>query len=209
MSLSARSIRGPQPFPSSGFPSHPHTAMRYVATLLIALMAAGCASGSASIPRSASSTSQERTDFDLPESSGSLETTRRGTVTSETIALPPEEAWKLLVQVYSDLKLPVNTVDTRARLLGVQYQRLQQINGKRARSYFDCGLEYVTGGRDLYVQARTQLEPSQTGGTLARTQVDAYAKSNEGSGGVRCSSTGALETLIGNALQTAAHRQQP
>lgn len=176
----------------------------------MALLLTGCASGSSRIPESASSTSQEKIHFELPDAGfGSIETTRRGTVSSDAIPLSVDETWPLLLQVYTALKLPVTTVDSKARLVGVNNKRLHQINGKRARSFFDCGLEYVTAGRDLYVLVRTQLEPNASKGTLARTQVDAYAKSNEGSGGVRCASTGALEILIATELQKAVQAQQP
>lgn len=178
-------------------------------TLTLALALTGCASGPPSIPASAGANRPERIDIEMPTAGGNVTTqsvdiVRRGTVTSEALALPVAQAWPLLLEIYADLKLPMETVDAESYVVGINNRRVSQINGKRVRSYFDCGLSYVTGGRDIYVVARTQLSAHPSGGTLARTQVEAYAKSNESSGGVRCSSTGALETLIAERLQRAA-----
>lgn len=65
-------------------------------------------------------------------------------------------------------------------------------------------LTHAPGARDVYVLVRTQLTPGPSGGTMAQTQVQAFGRSNESSGGVACSSNGALETAIADRLRNLA-----
>lgn len=180
--------------------------MRTILALFLAALPA-CASGS-SVPASAGSNRPERVEVEMPGADGSIgfssvDVTRRGSVSAVPLALGRAEAWPLLLKVYTDLGLPVNTADRNSFTAGVTNARIHRIAGKPIRAYFDCGLSYVTGGRDVYVLARTQLSENPAGGTLARTQVEGFAKSNEGSGGTRCASTGALESLIEERLREA------
>lgn len=182
--------------------------MKPVPLLGIALLAAGCASGVSSV----STSNAPRTEAVSMDGIG---TTNLGTggmilsrdagIATAKLAGAPDRVWSVLADLYGELGLPVNTIDTDKHLIGAVRQRVRTIAGKRLDPFFTCGGSYFGNGTyDIYVTVRTQLAPGEGGGTTARTQAQAEASDPGGRRKVPCSSTGELEQLIGQKLAEKA-----
>jgi hypothetical protein len=133
-----------------------------------------------------------------------LELSRDAAIVTHELALPPERAWPVLVQTYAALEIPVNGADESGRVLAATDQRLRRIGGRPLTVFFRCSGAYenLAATGDVYVSARTQLLPAQSGGgTQARTEVSAIAQARSGTGSrVACASTGILERTINDKL---------
>lgn len=137
--------------------------------------------------------------------SSTLELSRDAAIVSYALAQTPERAWPLLVQTYADLEIPVSTADESGRTLAATHQKVKRIGGRPMTVFFRCSGAYenLAATGDVYVSARTQLAPGESGGTQARTEVSAWAQSRTGSRAT-CASTGILERTIGEKLREVA-----
>lgn len=118
---------------------------------------------------------------------------------------PLESGWTRVSQAYAALKIPVTTIDSARHLIGAQNAVVRnRLAGARVSQWLTCGYTPIgTPRADAYVVYLTMLtEVRPTGATsAARTIVTAIAQPEDGTTtGVQCSSTGALERRLAQAL---------
>lgn len=174
--------------------------------LPLALLLAGCVTASRDIP----STETERvvTSIGMPAGGTVLvESQREGNITRTLLDAPPEVVWSALQQVQVDMRIPVNVVDTRTRITGMQEERLQRVLGRRPSWWLDCGAGLTGNHADQYEVTATllnQVFPAGEGRAEVRTRFEASAKDRAHSNNaVRCTTTGRLERQIAEALRAA------
>lgn len=130
-------------------------------------------------------------------------------VSSHLVTLPLEAAWGALPDVYRELGIRGEVLDTDRRLFGVRSQTESgRLAGVRLSSYFDCG----SGNGGLPIANTYRLDIAaishvrEVGGrTEVMTSVTAEATSQTLSGPeVRCRTTGQLEDRISELVTQRA-----
>lgn len=121
------------------------------------------------------------------------------------MTLPLDAAWARVSQAYAALKLPVTTIDSTRHLIGAQNAVVRnRLAGDRLSRWLSCGDTPIGMPRaDSYVVYLTMLTEVRPVGSAsaARTIVTAKAEPSDGTtSGVQCSSTGALEQRLREAL---------
>ena len=131
----------------------------------------------------------------------------RADVTASVVPLnaPLENGWARVSRAYAALKLPVTTIDTARHLIGAQSAAVRnRLAGARLSQWLSCGYTPIgTPRADAYVVYLTMLTEVRPAGatSAARTIVTATAEPEDGTtSGVQCSSTGALERRLAQAL---------
>ncbi len=133
----------------------------------------------------------------------------RGVVTDRVDA-PVEAVYKAVARVYSDLEIPVTLQDATEGVVAAEGFRLTRIDGRRPNRWVDCGTD-IAGpvANDSYVTATvaTFVETQASGGTAVHTQVEASAQRRDSATGeLHCTTTGRLEALILERIQTRLPR---
>jgi len=121
------------------------------------------------------------------------------------LKLPLDAGWARVSQAYAALKLPITTIDSARHLIGAQNAVLRnRLAGDRPSHWLSCGDTPIGAPRaDSYVVYLTMLTEVRPVGSAsaARTIVTAIAEPSDGTtSGVQCSSTGALEQRLREAL---------
>lgn len=119
----------------------------------------------------------------------------------------PDEVWKALLVVYSDLEIPATTVvPTKRQLSGRIARAPRKLDGERMHVYLDCG-SGLTGPRadsyDVALVVRSAVLPAAGDSTAIFTALSASATSRGGTNGapVNCVTTGQLERRIASAVR--------
>lgn len=116
-----------------------------------------------------------------------------------------EAVWAALPRAYGEMQLPAGPASRGSLEFTTPQLRVQdQLYGRANSDFIDCGV--VDGGRrledhgEVMLAMITRLEPGE-GGTVVRTQVDAYARRRDvASDPVSCTSKGVLEEAVVAAL---------
>lgn len=121
------------------------------------------------------------------------------------LAMPTDQVWKVLPAAFDSISMPVTRLDPRTHTIGNEGLKIRQRLGKTPLSrYFDCGTTQIGANADsyeLYIVLLVQVTPSGTGSRLT-TQLNASARPLTFSQGYSaCSSRGALETRLLNAIK--------
>lgn len=130
-------------------------------------------------------------------------------VRSDVFEAPSDQVWLAITSVYSDLGLPLNSVNENTRLAGTVRARIRSVGGHNIAEFFNCGGGFGNAASryNVYVTTATQATPTGTNSTAVRTVVSAIGKSNTQDVEVTCNTTNALEKLIADGV--AARLKQP
>lgn len=127
--------------------------------------------------------------------------------TEAAVPVPPDQVWKILAAVYTDLGLEVNFREAANFRLGSCYQRVRTRLGKeRLSTFVDCGSTRSVPNADQYEVAMTVLttvRPNSSGTSSLFTFVIGVGLDNSGaaSGRIWCYSQGALEDRIRSGVE--------
>lgn len=176
--------------------------MRGIALLFLSLVSSACASAA---PGGVPATREDRNTVAITGGSAGLnmQLSRDATITAGVIAASPDSVWAAVPRVFAQLELPVTGVNTNSRVLTATGQRLRRIGGRSVSTYFECPGPYgnAAGSSDVYVTVTTQVLPGETAGTsTVRTELAAHARSNTSGRQVPCTTKGALEKRLMEAL---------
>ena len=122
------------------------------------------------------------------------------------IPAPVDSAWRALRAAYEQLGIPAATIEPGSDLLGNDAFSVQgRLGDQRLATYFNCGSNLageVANTARLHINIFSQLT-THADGALLRTRAQASARSSQGASAdpVLCSSTGRLESWIGNAVR--------
>lgn len=121
-----------------------------------------------------------------------------GSEARAAVQFPAAAAWQALPRVYSDLAIPIETLDPAHRfIVGVVSARRVFANRSLSR-FLDCGSTVMGPNADAYnvrLHLQTQVDSTGVAEATVRTLVSATAASDGGIT-VRCASRGDLERLI-------------
>lgn len=171
------------------------------ATVLPALFALACASGSPRTPQPGERQSVASLQVREHGPILNLRTSDDVAVVHDTVSGRPADLFTLLPTVYESLDVPVSTLDEEAKTLGVLEVRARgEFAGERISRWLDCGTSItgdVAGQRDVYVTLLTQVESLEgTGGSGVSVHLSGYAVQS-GQGHQRnCRTRGRLERRI-------------
>jgi hypothetical protein len=166
------------------------------------------------------------TRIDMPKGSITIDNVRSAPASAAfEVAAPVDRAFDLLPGIYDALGVPINTVVSEVRTVGVRDGRVTRRLGKVPLSRFvACGPDLIgTDRADTYAVTLTVIsQVSETGGAEAAaagraagiaprstvsTQVMATARPISVSGDpVQCSSTGRLERAIRDSVVARARQ---
>lgn len=168
-----------------------------VARLACLLVLAGCASAATPSSRPQDTrgevTGGRTYAVDVTPTSGGAESPLDASV---------DAAWDALPRAYATLGLEGAVLSADQHLFGTPRAVVapNRIGGQALPRLFDCGTgpagPHAATWR-IRMAVRTQLVPRDGGGTSVRTEIQATARSPEGTGGpVRCADTGRLPGMI-------------
>jgi hypothetical protein len=120
---------------------------------------------------------------------------------SDILRVSPDSVWMALPIVYERLGIETEFADRRGQQIGNTRFYPSRIDGKRMSQYLECGYGVTTSNNaDTYrvtMYMVTSIQPSDAGGTLVQTTIDASAKPREVSGNpVTCTTRRTLEGRI-------------
>ncbi len=121
-----------------------------------------------------------------------------GSEARAAVQFPAAAVWRALTQVYSELPIPVETVDPAHRFLAGAVTARRAFANRSLSNFIDCGSTVVGPNANSYnVRMQVQSQVDSVGSTEAsvRTLVTSTAAS-DGGNTVRCASSGDLERLI-------------
>jgi hypothetical protein len=114
------------------------------------------------------------------------------------------EVWAILPAVFEQLGIEATRVDSGEGVIGNPSFRTRRIEGRRLSEYLDCGRAFGREYADQYsvtLGVLVQVLPTQRGGTVVRTVLDAYARDpGQGGNSVHCITWGSLERRIGELV---------
>ncbi len=124
---------------------------------------------------------------------------------SKEIAVPVAEAWRVLPQVYEDLKIGLSYRNDGTRTLGAEgFKARRRIGELRMEKLLDCGATTGPNAETFNIVANivTAIATGPKGGTLVTTTFTATGSSpfQASSVAVRCTTTGELEQYISGAV---------
>jgi hypothetical protein len=175
-------------------------ARRSVVVLCIA--SAACASpNSSSSPAPAVETIRVPTA--TPGGTASLTTTTAANIW--TVSRPIDRVWLVLAPAFDSLQIPLTTVDPTTHTIGNGDLRVRRrLGAESLRTYLNCGNTQGAPNAetfDIRLSVMAQLTPDGPGATTITTTIQAMARPASVSGEfIRCSSTGTLETRLGDIV---------
>jgi len=175
--------------------------MRIAVTLFLVGLT-GCASGGSSTGGSQG----DQTIHVAGSGGGFLRIRGSDGARSATLPVPLTRAWVALPAVFDSLGLQISEHDDVNHVIGISGMKVHKQLGKATLSkLIDCGNTQGFPSADTYdvqMLVRTQLEAQGEGSTLVSTVVEAVGRPMTVAGEfTRCSSTGALEDRIADALK--------
>ena len=145
----------------------------------------------------------------------SISTTRAGTfslhverdlrVAVDTLPAGAERGWSALKTVYSDMEIPLTTVNEEARVVGgVSVRAPERIAGERLERWVRCGSGLtgdLTRQRDVVLTLLSEVEAEGPDRSVLYTHLDARAVSRATADpDVSCATRGRLEEEIAKTL---------
>lgn len=122
------------------------------------------------------------------------------------LAYAPADVWRVLPSVYESFTIPVNSVDSKTKVIGNNgYNIRRRLGSIPLPRLLDCGT--TQGGPsaetyDVKFSILTEVRAAEGGGSAIATTIDAMGRPAAFSGEyVRCSSTGVLESRIADAVK--------
>lgn len=116
-----------------------------------------------------------------------------------------DQVWKILPAAFDSVKVPVNHVDPRTKTIGNNGFKLRQRLGTTPLSRFmDCGQTQIGANADSYevhITLMVQAVPDGSGTRLVTTFEAAARPIAFSQGYSRCSSRGALESRLLEAIR--------
>ena len=131
------------------------------------------------------------------------------TAIATPVAVSPDSAYQLLIRVYANLQLPMVSVDAKRTVGNDDLKVRHQVAGIAMQNVVDCGenigsLNAETWDIDLNLLSYVKADPN--GGSQVLTRIQAAGNRPEGPHArqTACSTTGALEKKIGDAVAQLA-----
>jgi len=124
-----------------------------------------------------------------------------------TVKHPAAIVWVALTQVYSELPVPVESVDPTHRFLAGAVTARRTFANKSLSHFLDCGSTVVGPNANAYnvrIHLQSQVDSVAAAEATVRTLVSSTAAS-EGGITVRCASRGDLEQLIADRVNELLH----
>ena len=121
-----------------------------------------------------------------------------GTEIRAAVLFPAVLVWQELPRAYSDLAIPIETLDPAHRFLSGAVTVRRTFANKPLSHYFDCGSTVMGPNANAYnvrIRVQTQVDSVGSAEAIVRTLVSSTAASDGGIT-VRCASRGDLERLI-------------
>jgi hypothetical protein len=125
---------------------------------------------------------------------------------ASTISAPMADVWRVLPAAYESLNIPLSTVDSLTHSVGnAGFNLRRRLGSVPLVRLIDCGT--TQGGPsaetyDIHMSVISQVRASDAG-TVVSTTVEPMGKPAAFSGEyIRCSSTGALESRIADAVKS-------
>jgi hypothetical protein len=176
-------------------------------TLFVCLALAACASPNSSAPAPAVETIRVPTA--TPGGTASLTSTTAANIW--TVSRPIDRVWLVLAPAFDSLAIPLTTVDPTSHTIGNGDLRVRRrLGAESLRTYLNCGNTQGAPNAetfDIRLSVMSQLTPAGPGSTTVTTTVQAMARPVSVSGEfIRCSSTGALETRLGDIVAARLNR---
>jgi hypothetical protein len=115
-----------------------------------------------------------------------------------TVQFPAAAVWRALPRAYSDLAIPVETLDPAHRFLAGAVTARRTFAGKSLSQFVDCGSTAIGPNANSYnvrLRIQTQADSTDAGESSIRSLITSTAASDGGIT-VRCGSKGDLERLI-------------
>lgn len=187
---------------SSPLPAIP----RFLAVLACGVGLAACASSGGSMPAEGGMDVNTQLQTDYGARSISLRTVEDVYVRHDTLERATEEIFRQVAATYDEMGIPINTVNSEARLLGAVEARLRRdLAGRPISRYFRCGTS-ITGDiadqYEIYVTVITQVESLEGGGEGVSSHARAFAVQGGRAGNrIRCATRARLEREIFEHLQ--------
>lgn len=117
---------------------------------------------------------------------------------------PVSRVWPLVVSAYSVLDIPLIAADTVSRAVTGQIVARRQFGGRPMELLVNCGTSMTGPNAATYlvnIKLTSRVAAATPGTTSLRTVVDASGAGTNGLT-VRCSSSGALEQLLLDRVNT-------
>lgn len=180
---------------------------RMVPGVTIVAVLAGCATGAPAGGRDPSTIS-------IITGGGNIWEVRREAEVrvNQRVTVTQDAAWAALPGVFEELGIDADVYEPAVRRMGVNQHRFSgRVLNRSASDFFDCGLDPglnrpLADQMPISAQVVTQVLAAADGAEL-HTDVKATARRSGGNAGIAtCRSTGLLEVLIGEMVQTTAAR---
>lgn len=164
----------------------------------------GCASAN---PAASGRPTDESIRIVRPGQTVELRTSPSVATSVDTLFTPLAEAWRALPAAYAALAIPVTGSDSANHVVTSTDVKLRrQLGNVPLRRYLDCGDSQGVPSAETYeihLSVVTRIQPGAPGTTITATTIQAMGRPVTFSGDyVRCSSTGALEAGLNEALRT-------
>ncbi len=176
--------------------------------VVLAVTAAGCASGSGG------GTDDDRSP--LPEQTRTVvrvagyqpvEIFNEAGLGVRTLEMPAETVWGVVGGVYAQMEIPVEQADPRAMQIGTQGYSARRIERDRMNTFVDCGADLagpLANQYEITLAVVTRLTAKDPENTEIVTMVDGYGRPRAVSGNViHCQSRGELEKRIAQRIAEA------
>lgn len=165
-----------------------------------ALVAVGCASTSTPSPSQDVNGVTSRT---MEIYGRTVETNYMATGQEIKVRGTPLSVMSALTQIYTDMKIPIATMQTSTGQLGNLNLRIpsHKLVGKPLSEYLNCGQEQMSGSRadlgNVTVSVMSRVIATTDSTATVTTNLEGWARPvGESSNVVPCQSTGTLEHLI-------------
>jgi hypothetical protein len=126
----------------------------------------------------------------------------------DTVAAPPDQAWKGLIRAYTALRIPVTRFDENMLWIGGSTQPLGAIGGSRPSAWLDCGHGMADQYADAYLvtfSIATRVVLLDANRSTLQSLVMASAQPRDVStASFKCSTKGTLEHKIGDIVRGQA-----
>ncbi len=129
-----------------------------------------------------------------------------GRINDYPIAAPMDRAWVALIEVFTDLNIPVKTMERASGFLQsdqMYASRGGRTLGRRNEDVWDCGKGTVRADAQsdsIEYRLSAVLKPAADGGSAVRTSVTAVGFDRERDRQT-CVSRGVIEAMIAEAVQ--------
>lgn len=125
----------------------------------------------------------------------------------DTLNATPAKVWSALIQVYSQMGVPLSIADTEKLVIGaLRVAQRKPVGGQRLSSLLECGSSVYGSNADQYAVKLTWLSHVQAINdkqSAVDVRVGGSAAPNGLNSTVNCASTGKLEEMTTQELRKA------